>query len=455
MKTCKTKQAYGIVVLLLSFMFINPIHAQNGPRGTLKVGAAKVDITPGLDELPPNSFGILDHIHSRAIVIDNSHTKAVLATVDIGGIGDMQWKAIAERVEKELGIPQTNIMVTASHTHSGARLKPEVLIEKIFLSIKEAASKLQPAKMGYGSGVSYININRNIFDDERRGWWEGPNYEGVSDKTVSVISFKTLDDKPIAVYYNYAMHAVAAGQLDMVSGDVPGTTSKYIEDTFDNEMVAVWSTGASGDQNPIYFNQTYELRDIRIKEYAKRGEDISNAMPPGGTGLDRKNPQVAKLMQQQKDIIVSMGQMLGEEVMHVMREIKRHETIIPINAGVKIVTCPGRNRLNKGRAGYEGKYEDAAPIDLRLGLIMLDNIPVTSVNAEIFNYIAVRLKKESPYTRTMMATITNGTARSGYIPNDAAYGFQTFEVLSSRLKPGYAESAIVNGLLDLINEATH
>ena len=51
--------------------------------------------------------------------------------------------------------------------------------------------------------------------------------------------------------------------------------------------------------------------------------------------------------------------------------------------------------------------------------------------------------------------ITNGTARSGYIPNDAAYGFQTFEVLSSRLKPGYAESAIVNGLLDLINEATH
>lgn len=35
----------------------------------------------------------------------------------------------------------------------------------------------------------------------------------------------------------------------------------------------------------------------------------------------------------------------------------------------------------------------------------------------------------------MMATITNGTARSGYIPNDAAYGFQTFEVLSSRLNP--------------------
>ena len=47
----------------------------------------------------------------------------------------------------------------------------------------------------------------------------------------------------------------------------------------------------------------------------------------------------------------------------------------------------------------------------------------------------------------------NGRSNSGYIPNDAAFGYQTFEVLSSRLKPGCAESAIVNGLLDLRDEA--
>ena len=79
-----------------------------------------------------------------------------------------------------------------------------------------------------------------------------------------------------------------AGQLDQVSGDIPGAASRYIEDSFDDEVVAVWSTGAAGDQNPIYFQQTYDLREIRIKDYAKRGVDISNAMPPGGEGLDRK-----------------------------------------------------------------------------------------------------------------------------------------------------------------------
>ncbi len=52
-----------------------------------------------------------------------------------------------------------------------------------------------------------------------------------------------------------------------------------------------------------------------------------------------------------------------------------------------------------------------------------------------------------------MVTITNGMSNSGYIPNDAAFGYQTFEVLSSRCKPGYAENAIVNGILDLMAES--
>jgi hypothetical protein len=53
----------------------------------------------------------------------------------------------------------------------------------------------------------------------------------------------------------------------------------------------------------------------------------------------------------------------------------------------------------------------------------------------------------------MMATLTNGAARSGYIPDDESFGKNTFEVLSSRLQPGCAESAIVNGILALIDGA--
>src|SRR5207247_5275334 len=71
--------------------------------------------------------------------------------------------------------------------------------------------------------------------------------------------------------------------------------------SYDDNIVAIWSTGAAGDQNPIYFQQTYDLRDIRIRDYAKRGINISNAMPPGGEGLDRRNLRVAKLMNQRSE----------------------------------------------------------------------------------------------------------------------------------------------------------
>ncbi len=428
--------------------------AQGGQAPGLKAGAAKVDITPAESDLPKNYLGVLDHIYSRAIVIDNGQTRAALVTIDAGATPDQLWQTVSRRAETELGIPAKQILITATHSHSIPMGGGKNLPEKVFESVKAAAAKLQPARMAFGTGVSYPNVNRNIIDPKTRRWWEGPNYDGPSDKTVAVLKFENLNGEPIAVYYNYAMHAVTVGQLDKVSGDAPGAASRYIEDSYDDKLVAVWSTGAAGDQNPIYFQQTYDLREIRIKDYAKRGQDISNSMPPGGQGLNREDPTVAKLMNQQKQMILSMGQFLGEEVMHVMRGMERSDATARIFGDQKTVSCPGRKRLGEAfRAGYPAQYEDADPVELRLSLVMLGDVALGAVNGEVFNLIGQRLKKESRFARTMMVTLTNGMARSGYIPNDAAFGYNTFEVLSSRLKPGCAEDKIVDGLLALMDES--
>jgi neutral ceramidase len=425
-------------------------YAQNT---SFRAGAAKVDVTPAPNELPKTYDGILDQIYSRAIVIDNGRATAAFITVDAGGVPDAIWQAVCKQLESDLGIPSKNVLLTATHSHSVPPQPAGPYAQKIVESVRLAKQRLAPARIGYGTGVSFINVNRNIIDSKTRRWWEGPNYEGLSDKTVAVMKFESVSGEPIAVYYNYAMHGVAAGQLDLVSGDAPGTTSKYIEDSFDGKIVALWSSGAAGDQNPLYFQQTFDLRDIRIKDYAKRGIDISNAMPPGGQGLNKKDPAVIKLMDQQKQMILSMGQFLGEEVLHTMRGMERMEPEAEIYGTQKTISCPGRARLDQGRAGFEGTYKDADPIEIRLGLLKVGDIFIGAVNAEVFNLIAQRLKRESPSARTMMATLTNGSARSGYIPNDAAYGMNTFEVVSSRLKPGCAETSIVNGILDLMAES--
>lgn len=417
----------------------------------LSVGAARVDITPSEKSLPKGFEGINDPIFVRAIVIDDGRTRAALVTVDAGALSTDTWSQVSRQAEDELKIPSPQLLLTATHTHSVPFGIGRDLAPRIVAAISQAAARLKPARMAYGTGVSYINVNRNLIDAKTHRWWEGPNYDGASDKTVAVVRFETLDSGPIAVYYNYAVHGVLNGQLDQISGDIPGATSRYIEDSLDDEAVAVWSTGASGDQNPIYFQQTYDLREIRIKDSAARGIDISNAMPPGGQGLNKRDPKVAKLMNQQRQMTVSMGQMLGEEVLHVMRSgLERPVLSAQIMGTQKTVTCPGRKRTDSGRAGYPGTYVDADPIPIRLSLVRLGDVAITGVNAEVFTTIAQRLKLESPLKHTMMATLTNGAAPSGYIPNDAAFGYNTFEVVSSSLKPGCAETAIVDGLLDLI-----
>src|SRR5688572_16260853 len=440
-----------LATLLLVTATAPAASAQTTGAAVLRAGAARVDVTPSDSELPKNSRGILDRLFARAIVLENGSSSAALVTVDAGAISTALWQAVTGQLEKELGIPTANVLLTATHTHSAGGQRGAEYQRKIVESVRLAKQALMPARVGYGTGLSFINVNRQIIDPVTHRWWEGPNREGPSDKTVAVLKFESVSGAPIAVYYNYAVHAVIAGQLDQVSADIPGAASNYVEDSFDGRVVALWSSGAAGDQNPIYFQQTYDLRDIRTKEYASRGIDISNAMPPGGEGLDRGNPAVARLMNQQRQMVLSMGQLLGEEVLHVMRGIERTDTAVPLSGRVSTISCPGRERTNQGRAGFEGTYKDGNPVEIRLGLLRIGDVMIGAVNAEVFNPIAQRLKRESPYKATMMATLTNGAARSGYIPDEASFGKQTFEVLSSRLQPGCAESAIVNGLLSLID----
>jgi len=424
--------------------------AQGIQAGALQVGAAKVDVTPIPTELPKAYLGVLDKIYSRAIVVSNGVTTEALISLDVGGVRTSMWKTLTDRIQAEVGIPIDNVLITATHTHSVPFDLPKSFEDRVIASVKEAKSKLQPARMSYGTGVSYLNVQRDIIDPNTHAWWEGANYDGLSDKTVAVLKFDSLSGEPIAVYYNYAMHAVITGTLDLVSGDIPGATSRYIEHASGEKAVALWSEGAAGDQNPIYFEQTYDLRKIRIDDYAKKGQDISNAMPPGGQGIDRQNPEVIRLMDEQKQMILSMGQLLGEEVLHVMRAKDGPVSEVRMLGRHKEINCPGRERTDQGRGGVAGTYKDGQPVVIRVGLLMINDVAIGAVNAEVYNEIAQRLKQESPYKRTMMATLTNGMANSGYIPDDASFGHNTFEVLSSRLKPGCAETSIVDGIVDLM-----
>src|SRR4051812_43529747 len=69
---------------------------------TLQAGAAKVDVTPAENALPRNYEGILDHLYSRAVVIESGSTSAALVSLDAGGVPEQIWQNVTQQVEREL-----------------------------------------------------------------------------------------------------------------------------------------------------------------------------------------------------------------------------------------------------------------------------------------------------------------------------------------------------------------
>ena len=80
----------------------------------------------------------------------------------------------------------------------------------------------------------------------------------------------------------------------------------------------------------------------------------------------------------------------------------------------------------------------------------MENIAFAGVSGEVLTKIALRLQDESPFSHTLLVAHTNGSI--GYVPDDAAFDQVSYEIWVSRLKPGCAESAIVNTFVEMMDE---
>jgi neutral ceramidase len=268
------------------------------------------------------------------------------------------------------------------------------------------------------------------------------------------------DGMPIAVYMNYAMHPINFYLTGQISADFPGAASNYIESRYPG-AVAVFSQGSSGDQNPLLVDPLHKLIAVRAGNYAADGDrlDIPGpwkprsaaalaAQPPTGAATDKTDPAAYRAaVEHSTQIVNAMGALIGQTALGVVKYLTpQMATTGSIWAEQQTISCPGRDRAdaaNPVRQGSLPPYNDGAPANIRVGLLRIADINLVSINGEVYSEIGSRIKAESPASKTMVVTLANGRANSGYIySNDAGHRL-TFQVIGSRLKPGCAEDRIV------------
>ncbi len=261
---------------------------------TLYCGAAKACITPD-DGLLTKLYGLMkrrfckvhDDLYLRVIAFGDGENKALIISYDLDKA--TQPDIFLPRLSEETGIPVENMLYFGIHTHTAPITGPRppfeqppdaetaqataqyeaFLLDTLLDTAKKAIADMVPAKIGVGYGDSYININRNqTFHHEAEDgsvydiMGLGVNPTGPVDHTVFVLKAENMDGESIAFFVNYAVHNVvmitnnADGKGNVaLGGDIGGNVSQLLEKRFGG--VAVWSSGAAGDINPVMMNQYY------------------------------------------------------------------------------------------------------------------------------------------------------------------------------------------------------
>jgi hypothetical protein len=215
-----------------------------------------------------------------------------------------------------------------------------------------------------------------------------------------------------------------------ISGDLAGAACRHIEDTLRDEYGTAAGAGAGRGTDPIVLWTPGPLGD--------QAPRIDLGVPFGTAPDERQKARAYTAMDAQ-------GLVVGAEVVRVAREIRDVTGHVSVEARQRTVLCP----VKAGRDIMETMRQSSADtVPLRLSLVRLGDVALAGVSGEVVTEVYEHLRRRSPLTRTVLVSIAND--RIGYLPDDARYDRPVHSVNGCPVRRGHAESAIVDGLLDLI-----
>ncbi|OAI53889.1 hypothetical protein AYO47_00680 [Planctomyces sp. SCGC AG-212-M04] len=255
-------------VLLITALLWGITCSTNSLHAELLAGAAKVDIT---DRTGP----VNDPLYVKALVLRSGQTTAVLVTLDavavgeIGSIKNDYLPTLRARLQKDLGLAPSNVLVNASHCHG--IVAPDVG-ERSFQAISQALKQLVPVTVGAGLGhEDRISENRRIklkngkTIDVRHAYSFAADADiasvGPIDPSIGVLRLDRADGRPLAVVYNFACHPIQGVPSGANTADMTGFASQVIEDNLGNGAIALFVQGCGGDINPAGYKAIDQPRD--------------------------------------------------------------------------------------------------------------------------------------------------------------------------------------------------
>jgi len=240
----------------------------------LRAGVAKknFEIPPGFGmggygDRQSGNVGTHDSLYTKSLALNDGKNTLVIITNDLLCIDREMTAIIRNKIRHQTGIPEYNILVCTSHTHSGPDLNTDgfigiaphqateelkaALTNTILENALISREHMRPAGLHFGrSFCSEIAANR---------------IDAALPSDHSVSALQVVDDKKetMAVLINYTCHPTVLGADNLlISADFPGAAERMLEEHFGGKAVALFTNGACGNQSTRFTRKSQDFNEV-------------------------------------------------------------------------------------------------------------------------------------------------------------------------------------------------
>jgi neutral ceramidase len=243
--------------------------------GKLKIGSARVDITPAVGTELCGHFrsdlrsnGIHGELYAKVLVLDDDMNRAVIVACDLLGLTSSFVASTREGITRLTGIDGKDVMIACTHTHSGPgsmslrvvgkgdESYQDQLGKRIAGAVYLAVHNMKEVSISLGIVKEELAASRRVKwpDGSIRFDWLDPNAvpEGIVDKELSVLTARDADGRSVADLINFPCHPVtmSGNAFNLISPDFPGVATALIERAKGDGSVALFLNGAYADTHP-------------------------------------------------------------------------------------------------------------------------------------------------------------------------------------------------------------
>lgn len=400
-------------------------------------GAYEEIITPkesqflfGYPHVERYSNGVHDPLMTSALYIDDGRTQILFITNDLIFVSKQLTSDVRNAIEGKLGIPGKNIMISATHTHSGPGMvnyasntrDPIVpradesyiryVKEKMVHAAAEAKKCAEPATIGLVIADS-TGIGTNRRDPL-----------GPSNHEVPVLAVMDVHmTRYIACMLIVSMHpTVLHEDSRLISSDFIGMARKYLKQhVVDNDCVILTHNGPCGNQSPRHVVKENTFAEAeRLGRIL--GEAVENVLPRLSmeTDADLEARQVFLDSVPKREFGSSSAAKLN--VQKVLDKIEYMRQAGSPSAEIRTVECDvfGAEEMvtlssMKESGELEAYYESCLPVEIQL--IKIGPWNFVGWSGEVFVEFALKVKHALP--NTFVISLANGEMQ-GYITTKEA-----------------------------------